>query len=281
MDNSKSILITGCSSGIGKSTAFTLQSRGYQVVASVRKFEDVAVLLNEGFEHVIQLDLQSTESIDAAIAETLKITGGQLYALFNNGAYGQPGAVEDLTRETLLKQFQTNVFGTHELTVKLLPYLNKDDSRIIQNSSILGFVSMPMRGAYNASKHALEGLTDTLRIELSETNTKVSIIQPGPIQTHFRKNALIALEKNIDITKSRHQSRYEGALKRLKKVGAASRFTLDPESVVNKVIHALESKRPKTRYKVTFPTFLLALIKPLFSTRLFDKVLVASAKSEG
>ncbi len=281
MDNSKSILITGCSSGIGKSTAFTLQSRGYQVVASVRKLEDVAALLKEGMEHVIHLDLQSTESIDKAIAETLKITGGQLYALFNNGAYGQPGAVEDLTRETLIKQFQTNVFGTHELTVKLLPYLNKNNSRIIQNSSILGFVSMPMRGAYNASKHALEGLTDTLRIELSETNTKVSIIQPGPIQTHFRKNALIALEENIDITKSRHQSRYEGALKRLKKVGAASRFTLEPESVVNKVVHALESNRPKKRYKVTFPTYLLAIIKPIFPTSLFDKVLMASAKSEG
>ncbi len=279
--NKKAILITGCSSGIGKNAAFTLQSRGYQVIASVRKPEDVAVLLDEGLEYVIHLDLQFSESIDKAIAETLEITGGQLYALFNNGAYGQPGAVEDLTRETLLKQFQTNVFGTHELTVKLLPYLNEDDARIIQNSSILGFVSMPMRGAYNASKHALEGLTDTLRIELSETNTKVSIVQPGPIQTHFRRNALIALEENIDITKSRHQSRYEGALRRLKKVGAASRFTLGPESVVNKVIHALESKRPKTRYKVTFPTYLLALIKPILPTRLFDKVLMASAKSEG
>ncbi|MFL0802866.1 MAG: SDR family NAD(P)-dependent oxidoreductase [Agarilytica sp.] len=281
MVNGKSILITGCSSGIGKSAAFTLQSRGYQVIASVRKPEDIVTLLEEGIEHVIHLDLQSTESIESAITETLKITGGQLYALFNNGAYGQPGAVEDLTRETLLKQFQTNVFGTHELTVKILPYLTKDDSRIIQNSSILGFVSMPMRGAYNASKHALEGLTDTLRIELSETNTKISIIQPGPIKTDFRKNALIALEDNVDITKSRHQSRYEGALTRLKKVGAASRFTLGPESVVNKVIHALESERPKVRYKVTFPTYFLALIKPIFPARVFDKVLMASAKSEG
>lgn len=258
-----------------------LQQRGYTVVASVRNPEDIDALKDEGVEHVIHLDLNKSESIDLAIQETLSITGGEVFALFNNGAYGQPGAVEDLTRSALRQQFETNVLGTHELTTKLLPFMCQDDARIVQNSSILGFVAMPMRGAYNASKHALEGLTDTMRLELSETNTKVSIIQPGPILTKFRQNALIALEQNVDFSKSRHESRYEGALKRLKKVGAASRFTLGPEAVVRKLIHALESSSPKARYRVTFPTHLLAFLKPILPTSILDWIFISTAKSEG
>ncbi len=281
MLQNKSILITGCSSGIGRSAAITLQKRGYQVIASVRNPKDIDGLKQEGVDHVIHLDLNSSESIVQAIDATLAISGGDLYALFNNGAYGQPGAVEDLSRDALRKQFETNVFGTHELTVRILPFMCKDRARIVQCGSILGFISMPMRGAYNASKHALEGLTDTLRIELSETNTKVSIIQPGPIKTNFRKNCLIALADNVDIAASRHKSRYDGALKRLKKEGATSGFTLDPEAVVDKLIHALESDKPKARYRVTFPTHLFRAIKPIFPTWLLDKIILKAAKSEG
>lgn len=277
----KSILITGCSSGIGRSAAIILQQRGYQVIASVRNPEDIEGLKQEGIDHVIHLDLNSSESILKAIDETLAITGGDLYALFNNGAYGQPGAVEDLSRDALRKQFETNIFGTHELTVKILPFMCKDRARIIQCGSILGFISMPMRGAYNASKHALEGLTDTLRIELSETNIKVSIIQPGPIKTDFRKNCLVALEDNIDIASSRHKTRYDGALKRLKKVGATSSFTKDPEAVVDKLIHALESDKPKARYRITFPTHLFRAIKPIFPTWLLDRIILKAANAEG
>lgn len=281
MSQNKFVLITGCSSGIGHSAALILQQRGYQVIASVRKPEDIPVLQQQGLKHVIHLDLASSESIDQAIEQSLALSGGEVFALVNNGAYGQPGAVEDLSRAALRKQFETNVFGTHELTIKLLPYMSEVDARIVQISSILGFISMPMRGAYNASKHALEGLSDTLRIELSETNTKVSIIQPGPIKTDFRKNCLIALEENIDISASRHQARYDGALKRLKKVGSSSRFTLEPEVVVNDIIHALESKRPKARYRVTFPTHLFRFLKPLVPTSWIDRMILAVAKSEG
>ncbi len=281
MKRNKSILITGCSSGIGKSAALILQNRGYTVIASVRKPEDVAVLKGEGLAHVIPLDLNDSSSIDNAVQKTLAIAGGELFALFNNGAYGQPGAVEDLTRSTLRKQFETNVFGTHELTVKLLPHMRMDDARIVQNSSILGFVSMPMRGAYNASKHALEGLTDTLRLELSETNTKVVLIQPGPILSCFRQNALAALEENVDFRQSRHKIRYEGALKRLKKIGAPSKYTLGPEAVVDKLILALESPSPKARYRVTFPTHLAALLKPLLPSSMLDRIFISAAKSEG
>ncbi|MFL0809329.1 MAG: SDR family NAD(P)-dependent oxidoreductase [Agarilytica sp.] len=279
MLKSKWILITGCSTGIGLDAALSLHSRGYSVIASVKKPEDIAVLRDKGLPHVIHLDLRSSESIDTAIEQTMALCGGQLFALFNNGAYGQPGAVEDLSRLALQKQFETNVFGTHELTVKLLPHMCDEDARIIQNSSILGFLAMPMRGAYNASKFALEGLSDTLRIELSETNTKVILIEPGPILTNFRENALQALEANVDFSKSRFQKQYQGALFRLRKAGPASRFTLGPEAVTKALVHALESKCPKPRYRVTFPTKLFACISPFLPTRILDRILVAIAQS--
>lgn len=282
MGKNKTVLITGCSTGIGLEAAKTLQARGFNVVASVRQQKDITVLKQQGLVHVISLDLRSSESIDAGLSEALEISGGRLYAIFNNGAYGQPGAVEDLSRNALRKQFETNLFGTHELTVKALPYLLKeDDARIIQNSSILGFVAMPMRGAYIASKFALEGLTDALRIELSETNVKVSIIEPGPILTNFRNNAMAALEENVDIGASRHQGRYEGAFKRLKKKGATSKFTLSADAVVAKLVHALESPRPKIRYYVTFPTYLFAFLRHVLPASMIDKIMISAAKAEG
>lgn len=279
MQKNKWVLITGCSTGIGLDTAQTLQSRGYSVIASVRKFEDIETLKKKGLEHVIQLDLRYSESIDQGIEQTLELCDGKLFALFNNGAYGQPGAVEDLSREALRKQFETNLFGTHELTVKLLPHMCEEDARIVQNSSILGFTAMPMRGAYNATKFALEGLSDTLRIELSETNTKVILVEPGPIDTNFRENALQALEENVDFSKSRFQKQYQGALFRLRKSGPSSRYTLGPEAVTKCVIHALESSKPKTRYRITFPTKLFAAIGPFTPTRWLDSIMVSVAKS--
>lgn len=276
----RSILITGCSSGIGLSAAKILQQRGYLVVASVRSARDIEKVKAEGIKHVVQLDLESSESIDSGVASALDITGGRLFALFNNGAYGLPGAVEDLSRDALRTQFETNLFGTHELTAKLIPTLLKEDSaRIVQNSSVLGFAAMPMRGAYNASKFALEGLTDTMRMELSETNIRVSLIEPGPILTDFRKNALLAMEKHIDFSRSRHKSRYEEALSRLKKEGAASKFTLTPDVVVGKLIHALESDVPKARYYVTFPTYLFAFLRHVLSFGQMDRLLLKVAKS--
>lgn len=278
---SKFIFITGCSTGIGYCAAKTLKDRGYQVIASVRKAEDMAALQSEGFEHVLQVDLRDSVSIDAAVKRVMEICNGALYALFNNGAYGQAGAVEDLSRDALRLQFETNVFGTHELTAKILPYMLKNnEGRIIQNSSVLGFVAMPMRGAYNASKFALEGLSDTLRLELSNTNINVVLIQPGPIVSHFRKNSLAALQQNINIKNSRHKEGYEGAIRRLSKAGPTSRFTLSADAVVKKLIAALESKRPKSRYYVTFPTYLFAYLRHVLPTAWLDKILILAASGE-
>jgi len=160
------------------------------------------MLQAEGLES-LQLDLCDSQSIQTAFNEIMQRTNGQLYALFNNGAYGIPGAVEDLSRNTLRTQFETNVFGWHELTTLVIPVMRKQGSgRIIQNSSVLGFVAMPFRGAYNASKFAIEGLTDTLRLELKDTGIYISLIEPGPILSQFRHNALRALQTHINIEHS-------------------------------------------------------------------------------
>lgn len=274
----KTVLITGASTGIGYYCAKQLHQRDdYQVIASCRKTEDVKRLNDEGLI-CIQLDLDDSDSIQDAVKTTLS-TYGNLYALFNNGAYGQAGAVEDLSRDTLRQQFESNLFGWLELTNTLLPYMhNQGYGRIIQNSSVLGFAAMPFRGAYNASKFALEGLTDTLRQELSTTPIHVSLIEPGPIKSDFRKNAMASLLNNIDINGSRHNKAYLAAQKRLSKVGPASRFTLGPEAVYEKLLHALESPKPKARYYVTFPTYLMGYLKRILSTRAMDWLLIKAGK---
>jgi NAD(P)-dependent dehydrogenase (short-subunit alcohol dehydrogenase family) len=205
-------------------------------------------------------------------------TKGELYALFNNGAFGLPGAVEDLSRDAIRAQFETNFFGWLELTNRVLPVMrNQGYGRIIQNSSILGFVAMPFRGAYNATKFAIEGLSDTLRLELNGTDIHVSLVEPGPILSRFRANALVALQQYIDIEHSVHRERYQQVLQRLNKEGPAVPFTLPPEAVLKKVIHALESPRPRARYYVTFPTYLFGYLKRVLPAKTLDRLLRLAA----
>lgn len=270
----KSVLITGCSSGIGLGVAEGLKDRSYRVFATARQATDVARLAAAGFES-LQLDLADSDSIQSAVKEVLARTGGTLDALFNNGAYGQPGAVEDLSREVLREQFETNLFGWHELTRLVIPVMRRQGhGRIIQNSSVLGFVALRYRGAYNASKYALEGLTDTLRLELAGSGIHVSLIEPGPIASHFRENAFKAYQRNINPQGSPHQDMYRHMEARLTRPGPAVPFTLPAEAVLKKVIHALESRRPRARYYVTFPTWLFGFLKRILSSRLLDRVLI-------
>ncbi|HYE34413.1 SDR family oxidoreductase [Methylocaldum sp.] len=271
--NNETILITGCSSGIGLCVARGLRQRGYRVFATARKEHDVKNLCDEGFE-AFRLDLADSRSIRVALDLVLQATGGSLYALFNNGAYGQPGAVEDLSREVLREQFETNLFGTHELTSLVLPVMRKQGyGRIIQNSSVLGFAAMAYRGAYNSSKYALEGLSDTLRLELAGTGIFVSLVEPGPILSRFRDNGLAMFKTNIDSERSVHRERYRAMESRLVKEGPAVPFTLGPEAVLKEVIRALEAKRPKARYYVTFPTYLFGFLKRILPDRGLDWVL--------
>jgi NAD(P)-dependent dehydrogenase (short-subunit alcohol dehydrogenase family) len=271
----KTIFITGCSSGIGYTTAISLQKRGHRVICSARKDIDVQRLIQDGFE-CLRLDLADSNSIHQAVEKLSHMTGGKIDALFNNGAFGQPGAVEDLTRDVLREQFETNFFGTHELTNLVIPMMRKQGhGRIIYNSSVLGFVAMKFRGAYNASKFALEGLADTLRLELRNSGIDIILIEPGPIESQFRANAFALYQKNIDASTSVHRETYKAMENRLQKPGPAAPFTLPAAAVAEKVIHALESNHPKTRYAVTLPTHLFAWLKRLLPTTWLDKILVS------
>ena len=268
----KSILITGCSSGIGYYCAKALQKEGYKVFATARKKIDVRRLKDEGLES-LHLDLDDSESIQKALDDILEQTGGKLYALFNNGAYGQPGAVEDLSREVLKAQFETNVFGTHELTTKVLAIMRKQGyGRIIQNSSVLGIVALRYRGAYNASKFALEGLSDTMRLELEGSNIFVSLIEPGPVRSNFRQNALSKFVQNIDRENTAYKAVYHDKLAGLQSTEDVP-FTLGEDAVYDALLHALEAKIPKARYRVTKPTTIFWFLKRILSTTLLDKVL--------
>ncbi|TCT23948.1 short-subunit dehydrogenase [Thiobaca trueperi] len=272
-DNARTILITGCSSGIGHHCAHGLARRGWRVIASARKTEDVARLGAEGLT-AIRLDLDDPVSIRTGVAQTLDLTQGRLDALFNNGAYGQPGAVEDLSRDVLRAQLETNLLGWHDLTCQVIPVMRaQGHGRIVQNSSILGFIPLPYRGAYVASKYALEGLSDTLRLELRGTGISVSLIEPGPIASRFRANAHRAFLDRIDRERSVHRDAYQRAEARLTKEGPAQPFTLPPSAVLLKLIHALEHPRPKARYYVTFPTHLLGTLKRILPTSGLDWVL--------
>jgi len=269
----RSVLITGCSSGIGECVAHGLHQLGYRVFASVRNPQDVVAFENRGIECLV-LDYCDSASIKASVEQVLEKTGGQLYALFNNGAYGQPGACEDLSREAIRQQFEANVFGWMELTNLVIPVMRAQGyGRIIQNSSILGFAAMSMRGAYNASKFAIEGFSDTMRLELAGTDIHVSLIEPGPIESEFRANAYRAFQQHINIETSVHRERYQKMIQRFESSGNVQPFTLPPEAVLKRVIHVLESKRPKIRYPVTFPTYLFAWLRRLMSDRMLDRIL--------
>jgi short-subunit dehydrogenase len=267
----KYILITGCSSGIGRCIADGLKVKNYQVIATARKKEDIETLNEAGFE-VVMLDLRDSNSIHSAAEYVLEQSNGQLYGLINNAAYGLTGAVEDIPTEALRDQFETNVFGTQELTNLLIPAMRKNNKgRIIQISSVLGFVTMKFRGAYCASKYALESLSDAMRYELVNTKIKVCLIEPGPIKSEFRNNVVANFIKVIDKNKSIHVNDYH---KMEGQAGDKVPFTLGPEAVLEKVIHALESEKPKARYYVTFPTYLFAYLKRILPGNLLDKILV-------
>lgn len=279
-DDARAVLITGCSSGIGEHVAFALKERGYRVFATARRGECVARLKSHGLE-ALRLDLDDPASIQSAVREVLARTGGKLYGLFNNGAYGQPGAVEDLSRQALRAQLETNVLGWLELTNAVIPAMRRQGAgRIIQNSSVLGLVGLRLRGAYVCSKFAIEGLSDVMRQELHGSGIRVVLIEPGPIRSQFRANAFLAYRRFIRPRQSYWRQTYERAESRLANPGRDAPFTLGPEAVLKAVINALETRRPKARYRVTAPTHLFATLKWLLPTPAMDFVLRAVSRGE-
>ena len=269
----KSILITGCSSGIGEHAAYALKKRGWRVFASCRKAEDCARFQADGFDAPL-IDYADPATIESGLADVLTATGGTLDALFNNGAYGIPGAVEDLPTDALRAIFETNVFGYHDLTRRVIPVMRaQGHGRIIQNSSVLGFVVLRWRGAYNATKFALEGLTDTLRLEMRDTPIHVILIEPGPITTKIRENSIPHFEKWIDWEASPRADQYRtGLRKRLYTNSGPDAFELPCDAVTKKLIHALEAANPRPRYFVTTPTYVMNLLKRVLPTRMLDWV---------
>ncbi len=273
----KSVLITGCSSGIGATVARGLAARGWRVFATARKPADVERLQAEGMDSLL-LDLNDSASIRGAVTEVLRRTGGTLDALFNNGGFGQVGAVEDLTRDALREQFETNLFGWVELTNLIVPVMRRQGhGRIVMNSSVLGYAAFAYRGAYNAVKFALEGLTDTLRHELHGSGIQVALIEPGPIVSRFRDNCVAHFEKHIDWQRSVHRAQYEAQLARLHQPGPAAPFTLPPEAVLEKVVHALENPFPRPRYPVTLPAVAFWWLKRFLPIRAMDWVLMRAS----
>jgi len=269
-----SVLITGCSSGIGEATAILLKNNGYRVFATARKEKDVTRLKEMGLE-AFYLDVTQHESIHKVIDEILKLTKGTLDIVFNNAGYGQPGAVEDISTATLKEQFETNVFGLHELTQAVIPIMRRQGyGKIIQHSSVLGLIALRYRGAYNASKYAIEGLTDTLRLELEGSNISVSLLNTGPIKSNFRQNALEMFKKNINISKSHFKKEYEEELsQRLQSNKQNVPFTLESTAVANIVFKICKSIRPKPRYYITKATHILGFLKRILPTRYLDLIL--------
>jgi NAD(P)-dependent dehydrogenase (short-subunit alcohol dehydrogenase family) len=265
----KSILITGCSTGIGAVCATGLKQRGYRVFATARKPDDLKRLESEGFE-ALALDYRYSSSVQACAAEVAKRAEGKLYALFNNGAYGQPGALEDITRAVMEEQFAANFFGWHELTKACLPMLRQNGvGRIVQCSSVLGLGAMKWRGPYNASKFAIEGLTDTLRLELRGSGIHVVTINPGPIESQFVPNARAAFERNVDLSASHYKAEFERQRQRLER-GGNTTFKRPASAVLVKLIMALEHKNPRAHYYVTVPTYLVAAARRLLPQSWMD-----------
>jgi len=259
--NKKSVLVTGASSGIGFCAAQTLRQRGYHVIVACRKESDILRLKELGYD-TVSLDLDNKDSIETAAQTVLTLCNHRLFGLFNNAGFGVYGPLNSVSREQLEAQFSTNFFGVHQLTFLLLPaMLAHQEGRIIQTSSVMGVISTPGRGAYAASKYALEAWSDALRLELAGTGAKVSLIEPGPIHTAFTENV--------------EQTQKD---KPVKNPGIASRFTLTPEHVVEKLIHALESPRPKVRYSVTLLTVAVRILKRILPDKIMDKILANQGK---
>ncbi len=270
----KTILITGSSSGIGLDAARGLRDAGWRVFASCRQAEDCEKLKAEGFESPL-IDYTEPDSIVNGLAETLEATGGTLDALYNNGAYACPGAIEDLPVAGLRAIFEANLFGWHELTRLVIPVMRAQGyGRIINCSSVLGLVGIKWRGAYVATKFALEGLTDVLRIEMSNTPIKVILIEPGPVTSKIRENAIPHFEKWIDWENSARADEYKDVLARLYTKSEPDKFELPPSAVTKKLLHALTSPRPKARYYVTTPTYLMGFLRRILPTRLLDAVIL-------
>ncbi len=253
------VLITGSSSGIGRAACLGLRTRGWQVIAAARDPADVVRLQADGFA-AVRIDHHDSTSIATGFAEAVDLAGGRIEALFNNAGHGMPGAAEDLPRGALEEVFSSNLFGLHEVTCHAIRHMRQHGGgRIVQHSSVVGFTPLPWRAAYVATKHALEGLTNTMRVELRGTGIHVAILNTGPVTSGFRDRSMAQFDRWIDVDASRHAEFYR-AKWLARRTAGHDRFELGPEAVVRKLVHALESRRPRRRYYITLPAYVAAAL---------------------
>jgi len=270
LSNNSTILITGCSSGIGYQTALYLREKGYTVFATARKEEDVSRLQKLGLTSFL-LDVTKHQTITDTLNKVLEITGGKLDIVFNNAGFGQPGALEDVSTNVLKEQFETNVFGLHEVTIQVLKIMKKQGyGTIIQHSSVLGIISLKLRGAYNASKYAIEGLTDTLRLELRNTNINITVLNTGPVTSDFRKNAIQKTLDNIDIDNSRFKEDYYKSMSADKSTVPFNLEAIEVAKIVEKIT---KTKKVNPRYYITKATYILGFAKRILSSSKLDSIL--------
>jgi NAD(P)-dependent dehydrogenase (short-subunit alcohol dehydrogenase family) len=277
MKELRTIIVTGASSGIGAHCARALKAEGWRVFATARKPEDIAALEADGIE-AFYLDYREPDSIAKLLADVIERSGGKLDALFNNGGYSQPGAVEDISVAAMREQFEANFFGWHDLTLRVIPVMRaQGHGRIVHCSSIMAITPVKYRGAYVGAKHALGGLMMCLRAELLGTGIHVSLIEPGPVKSKIATNALVWFLKNVDYENSHHRDAYKAQLARLNAGGSVSRMKLGPEAVHAVLRHALLSPRPRPHYLVTWPAKIGATLKRILPATLFYRVLAGQA----
>ncbi len=276
----KSVLITGCSTGIGAATSQVMRERGWRVIPTARKKEDLDKLRADGFSPV-HLELADAGSVAKCVEETLQLTGGKLGGLVNNAGFAQTGAVEDLSREVLRQQFEVNLLGMQDLTNRLIPMFRKQGwGRIVNISSVLGRVSLPFMGSYCATKFAMEALSNAMRVELHGSGIGVMIIVPGAIISEFRHNAAARAQESLDLERGRHGKYYEKEIqRRIRQQKKPDAFTKPPEAVAKKIVHALESTSPKRRYCVTIPAYLGAFASRFLPDWMFDRALARKVAS--
>ena len=261
----KSILITGCSSGIGLDAALTLRRRGWRVFAACRAKRDSDALAKDHGLETLVIDYTKPNTIASGMAHVLRETDGKLDALFNNGAYGMGGATEDVPVAALREIFECNFFGWHDLTVRAVEAFraNGGRGRIVQCSSILGNVVFPMRMAYSATKFALEAHCDSLRLELADTDIRVVSLAVGPIRTRIREKSRPHFEKHVrpKVQTSAWRTFYEQKfIPRLYGPYRKDAGELEPEAVTRALLTALNARRPRPRYAVTWPSKLFMFL---------------------
>lgn len=278
MDNAPVALITGCSSGIGLAAADHMRALGWRVFPTARKAADLDALRAAGHTP-LELDVSSSNSITSCVEALRAETGGRVDGLVNNAGFGHPGALEDLSRDAMRRQFEVNVFGLQELTNALLPgMIERGHGRIVQVSSVVGRVALPFMGIYSASKFAVEAMADAQRVELHGTGVRVSLVEPGPIVTRFTENAVGAGEKALAESGSRFAGLYAKEIERRQTRAGPKAFALPPEAVAKKIAHALTAARPRRRYHVTLPATLGALMSRFAPDTLIDAILAAELK---